>query len=65
MEDNNEYKEAMTMLFTARWNIPRAARLIKVSDEECKEIFRKFCLSHPPTFVAEVPDDPADSGQTV
>lgn len=65
MTEDCRYEEAMTMLFTAKWNLPMAARLLEVSDEECKEIFKRFCSSNPPTYTAGVPKDSSDSGQTV
>jgi len=47
------YGEAMEKLFTAQWNIPQAAAALgkpasEESWEETKELFREYCLEHPP-----------------
>lgn len=31
------------LLYTARWNVPRAAKELGVSDEECKQLFKDYC----------------------
>lgn len=44
------YSEAMTKLFTASWNVPRAANHMglpanKESWDEVKRIFREYCAT--------------------
>lgn len=29
-------------LYTAKWNVPRAAEALGLSNEDCKEAFRRF-----------------------
>jgi hypothetical protein len=55
-EPHPNYEEAMSQLFTAKWNIPQAAvALSKAANKkewgEVKETFREYCKSHPPTYV--------------
>jgi hypothetical protein len=43
----------MMMLFTAKWNVPKAAEAMGLpacseSWEETKILFREFCREHPP-----------------
>ena len=43
----------MTMLFTAKWNVPQAAEALGLpacndSWDEVKGLFRDFCKDHPP-----------------
>jgi len=44
------WKEAMQNLFTARWNIPQAARHCELSEDVCKQDFRQYCETHPPVY---------------
>lgn len=30
-------------LYTAKWNVPKAAAHLNVSNEECKALFAEFC----------------------
>ena len=46
-------KEAMDMLYRAKWNVPKAALHMGVTSEECKEVFRQYCCERP---VSEVVD---------
>jgi len=50
MEKSDEYAEAMSQLFSAKWNVPQAAKHCGISNEDCKEIFKKYCLDHPATY---------------
>jgi hypothetical protein len=50
--NSDDFAHAMHMLFTARWNIPKAAahlgKLPSVESwEETKLDFRKYCAHHP------------------
>jgi len=31
------------LLYRAKWNVPRAAKQLGVSDEECKQLFKDYC----------------------
>ena len=31
------------LLYRAKWSVPRAAAHLKVSNEECKQLFREYC----------------------
>ena len=31
------------LLYRAKWNVPRAAKQLSVSDEECKQLFKDYC----------------------
>jgi hypothetical protein len=42
--------EAMERLFRAQWNVPKAAEVIGCTDEECKQLFREYCLAHPAVY---------------
>lgn len=33
------------MLYTAKWNVPKAAAHLGVSNEDCKLMFREFCAA--------------------
>ena len=35
------------MLFVARWNVPQAAKALGITADECKQLFREYCLAHP------------------
>lgn len=41
--------ESFELLFTAKWNVPRAARHCGVTDDEMKQLFIEFCQNNPPT----------------
>lgn len=50
--DKEKVEHAMNMLFTAKWNIPKAsAHLGKVPAEknwkETEQMFRDYCKTHP------------------
>lgn len=34
--------DPMEMLFRARWNVPKAAAALGISNEECKKVFRAY-----------------------
>jgi AraC-like DNA-binding protein len=42
--------EAMRLLFTAKWNIPTAARHCGKSEDEVKDLFRLYCSLNPPNY---------------
>lgn len=43
-------EESMEMLFRAKWNLPRAAEYCGLSQEDCMNLFRKFCEDTPPDY---------------
>ena len=45
-----ETKEAMEKLFTARWNVPRAAKHCNLTNKEMKITFNQYCALNPPTY---------------
>ena len=58
-----ETREAMEMLFTAKWNLPKAAKHANLSNKEMKITFNEYCHFHPPIYnldgsVAESVDAP-------
>jgi len=45
-----ETREAMEMLFSAKWNLPKAAKHANLSHKEMKIIFSEYCALHEPTY---------------
>lgn len=45
-----ETKEAMEMLFAAKWNLPKAAQHCNLTLKECKIIFNNYCILNPPIY---------------
>lgn len=45
-----ETREAMEKLFTAEWNVPKAAAHCGLSWKEIKIVFSEFCRLNPPTY---------------
>ena len=48
-----ETREAMEMLFSAKWNLPKAAKHANLTNKECKIVFNEYCNFHPPTYQLE------------
>ncbi len=48
-----ETREAMEMLFTAKWNIPKAAKHCNLTNKEMKITFNEYCNFHDITYVPE------------
>ena len=48
-----ETREAMEMLFRARWNLVKAAEHAGLTLKETKLAFAGWVESHPPSFVEE------------
>ena len=46
-------REAMEMLFTAKWNLPKAADHANLTHKECKIVFNEYCNFHPATYVVD------------
>jgi hypothetical protein len=45
-----ETRESMEMLFSAKWNLPKAAKNANLSYKEMKITFNEYCHLHPPTY---------------
>ena len=45
-----ETRKAMEMLFTAKWNLPKAAKHANLTNKEMKITFNEYCAFHPPTY---------------
>jgi len=45
-----ETRESMEMLFSAKWNLPRAAKHCNLTQKEMKITFNEYCNFHPPTY---------------
>jgi hypothetical protein len=50
MSTRPETKESLRNLFTAKWNLPKAADNANLSYKEMKIIFNEFCELNPPSF---------------
>lgn len=48
-----ETRKSMEMLFSAKWNVPKAAENCNLSWKEMKITFNEYCAFHPPTYVTE------------
>lgn len=53
MSTRPETKESLQKLFTAEWNLPKAAENANLSNKEMKIIFNEFCALNPPNYVPE------------
>lgn len=40
----------MEMLFSAKWNIPTAAKNANLTNKEMKITFNEYCRLNPPTY---------------
>ena len=45
-----ETREAMEMLFSAKWNLPKAAKHCNLSRKEMMITFDEYCALHPTTY---------------
>ena len=45
-----ETREAMEMLFSAKWNLPKAATHCNLSRKEMMITFSEYCALHEPTY---------------
>ena len=46
-----ETRESMEMLFSAKWNLPKAAKHCRLSHKEMKITFSEYCAFHDPTYI--------------
>ena len=45
-----ETQQSLDNLFTARWNLPKAAEHCGLTNKEMKITFNEYCAFHPPTW---------------
>ena len=45
-----ETRKAMEMLFSAKWNLPKAANFCNLTNKEMKITFNEYCSFHPPIY---------------
>ena len=45
-----ETREATEMLFSAKWNLPKAAKHCRLSRKEMMITFSEYCALHDPTY---------------
>ena len=50
MSMSPETRQSMEMLFTAKCNLPKAAKNCNLSNKEMKITFNEYCAFHPPTW---------------
>jgi hypothetical protein len=48
-----ETRESMEMLFSAKWNIPTAAKNANLTNKEMKITFNEYCRLNPPTYESD------------
>ena len=46
----SETREAMEMLFAAKWNLPKAAQHCNLTNKEMKITFNEYCNLHPKIY---------------
>lgn len=46
-------RESMEMLWSAKWNLPKAAEHAGLTNKEMKITFNEYCNFHPATFRPE------------
>lgn len=49
-----ETRKSMEMLWSAKWNLPTAAKYANLTNKELKIIFNEYARFHPPTYEEEV-----------
>jgi len=48
-----ETRQSMEMLFSAKWNLPKAAKNANLTHKEMKITFNEYCVLHPVTWTGE------------
>lgn len=48
-----ETRKSMEMLWSAKWNLPTAAKHANLTNKEMKITFNEYCAFHPPTYEDE------------
>jgi hypothetical protein len=51
-----ETRQSMEMLFSAKWNLPKAAANCNLTNKECKIVFNEYCRLNPPTYESNSED---------
>lgn len=46
----DKFEEAMSRLFSAKWNVPKAALHCGITWGECMEYFSDYCRDNPPIY---------------
>tara|TARA_S200002703_G_scaffold91376_1_gene78840 strand:- start:405 stop:569 length:165 start_codon:yes stop_codon:yes gene_type:complete len=49
-----ETRKSMEMLFSAKWNLPKAAKHANLTNKEMKITFNEYCAFHPSTYDGSV-----------
>jgi hypothetical protein len=49
-----ETRKAMEMLWSAKWNLPTAAKHANLTNKEMKIVFSEYCKYNPPTYEEEI-----------
>lgn len=52
-----ETREAMEQLWSAKWNLPKAAKHANLTTKEMKITFNEYCHFHPPTWDLELEEE--------
>lgn len=50
-----ETRKSMEMLFSAKWNLPKAAENCNLTNKELKIVFNEYCSLNPPTYDTKTP----------
>jgi hypothetical protein len=50
-----ETRQSLEMLFTAKWNLPKAAQNCNLTNKEMKIVFNEYSRLNPPTYNQESP----------
>tara|TARA_B100001996_G_scaffold180100_1_gene137513 strand:+ start:38 stop:196 length:159 start_codon:yes stop_codon:yes gene_type:complete len=50
MNMKSKTQESLDNLFTAKWNLPQAAKNCGMTYDEMKILFNNYCLTHPATW---------------
>ena len=48
-----ETRQSMEMLFSAKWNVPTAAKNANLTDKEMKITFNEYCRLNPASYETE------------
>tara|TARA_B100000902_G_C27041825_1_gene779717 strand:- start:301 stop:474 length:174 start_codon:yes stop_codon:yes gene_type:complete len=51
-----ETRQSMEMLFSAKWNLPKAAKNCNLTEKEMKITFNEYCSLHESTWTSEDDD---------
>jgi hypothetical protein len=51
-----ETRQSMEMLFSAKWNVPKAASNCGLTNKEMKITFNEYCRLNPPSYNVNLED---------